>query len=279
MKILNIKNIRTDGETQARSEINSAAVAEYTEAIKGGSEFPPVVVFHDGAEYWLADGFHRFHAHRDAGNASIHAEVKQGTQRDAILYSLGANATHGLRRTNADKRKAVETLLQDFDWSEWSDRKIAEVCGVGHPFVASIRTPLIASKQQENRAASASKKAAAVESDSTPIATLEQTKPALSIVQAIAPEDEYTPLDAANDTISGLQDSLAAAILGNVSDEDKTNAQALIADLRARIKTLEATLKAVTISRDTYQNENAELKKQINRQRREIDRATGLKTA
>lgn len=95
----------------------------------------------------------------------------------------------------------------------------------------------------------------------------------------IALEPEYTPLDAANDQIAGLQDQLAATIIGGASDDDKENAQTLLTDLRQRIKTLEATLKAVTLSRDTYMNENAELRKQITRQRKEIDKATGKRTA
>ena len=90
---------------------------------------------------------------------------------------------------------------------------------------------------------------------------------------------EYTELDAAHDQISGLQDALAVATMGDISDEDKAQAVTLIAELRARIKTLEATLKAVTTSRDTYMNENAELRKQITRQRKEIDKVTGRKTA
>ncbi len=90
---------------------------------------------------------------------------------------------------------------------------------------------------------------------------------------------EYTELDAAHDQISGLQDALAVATMGDISDEDKAQAATLIAELRARIKTLEATLKAVTTSRDTYMNENAELRKQITRQRKEIDKATGRRTA
>ena len=90
---------------------------------------------------------------------------------------------------------------------------------------------------------------------------------------------EYTELDAAHDQISGLQDALAVATMGDISDEDKAQAATLIAELRARIKTLEATLKAVTTSRDTYMNENAELRKQITRQRKEIDKVTGRKTA
>ena len=90
---------------------------------------------------------------------------------------------------------------------------------------------------------------------------------------------EYTELDAAHDQISGLQDALAVATMGDISDEDKAQAATLIAELRARIKTLEATLKAVTTSRDTYMNENAELRKQITRQRKEIDKLAGTRTA
>lgn len=139
MKKINVKTIRIDGGTQSRVEINNEAVADYAEAIRAGVEFPPVVVFHDGADYWLADGFHRYHAHNQAEKASIAADVRDGTKRDAVLYSLGANAAHGLRRTNADKRKAVETVLRDAEWVTWSDRKIAEICGVGAPLVGDVR--------------------------------------------------------------------------------------------------------------------------------------------
>ncbi len=62
------------------------------------------------------------------------------------------------------------------------------------------------------------------------------------------------------------------------TDEQRQAAE-LIAELRKQIKTLEINLKAVTRSRDQLQNENAELRKQITRQRKEIDRATGRKTA
>jgi hypothetical protein len=38
-----------------------------------------------------------------------------------VLHSAGANAMHGLRRTNADKRRTVMLLLQDEEWAAWSD--------------------------------------------------------------------------------------------------------------------------------------------------------------
>ena len=68
--------------------------------------------------------------------------MRQGTRRDAVLHSVGANAQHGLRRTNADKRRAVETLLRDEEWSGWSDSEIARRCGVSHPTVAKVRDGL-----------------------------------------------------------------------------------------------------------------------------------------
>ena len=37
----------------------------YAQAIRDGEEFPPLIVFSiDGANFHLADGFHRFEAHR-----------------------------------------------------------------------------------------------------------------------------------------------------------------------------------------------------------------------
>jgi hypothetical protein len=41
------------------------------------------------------------------------AEVRTGSRRDAVRYSVGANSVHGLRRTNEDKRREVQTLLAD----------------------------------------------------------------------------------------------------------------------------------------------------------------------
>ena len=56
-----------------------------------------------------------------------------------MLYSVGANATHGLPRSNADKRRAVETLLRDDEWAQWSDSEIARRAAVSQPFVGKVR--------------------------------------------------------------------------------------------------------------------------------------------
>ena len=141
MKILNIQAIRIDGGTQSREAINQDCVDDYAELVKDGVEFPPVHVFFDGVDYYLADGFHRYFAHQKAGKASIASDVTNGTLRDAILHSLGANSNHGLRPTRADKRKAIQTLLDDFEWVNLHDREIARICNVSHTLVAEVRRP------------------------------------------------------------------------------------------------------------------------------------------
>lgn len=137
-------DIRLDGDTQARAELNNGAVQEYYEAMLAYQEFPRVVVFFDGSDYWLADGFHRFHAFKRTQYAdSMECDVHTGGKRDALLFAVGANRGHGLRRTNDDKRRAVAILLGDEEWCQRSDMWIAEHAAVSQPFVGSMRKSLI----------------------------------------------------------------------------------------------------------------------------------------
>ena len=53
---------------------------------------------------------------------------------------IDANIPRGLRRTNADKRRAVEMLLSDPECERWSDRQIAKHCAVQHQMVGTVRT-------------------------------------------------------------------------------------------------------------------------------------------
>ena len=112
VKVIPIGSIRLDGDTQPRVAIDQDVVQEYSEAMKAGQEFPPIELYYDGANYWLVDGFHRFHAARKIGRTELNAEVKTGMQADAQWASLATNDEHGLRRSNADKAKAVTKALR-----------------------------------------------------------------------------------------------------------------------------------------------------------------------
>jgi hypothetical protein len=136
---LRISDIRIDGGTQSRVGLNKDVVLDYTQAMQAGTMFPPVTVYYDGDVYWLADGFHRIAAAKEAGLKEFPADVRQGTRREAVLYSVGANGRHGLRRTNEDKRRAVTILLEDAEWSKWSNNEIAKRCDVSEYFVRTLR--------------------------------------------------------------------------------------------------------------------------------------------
>ncbi len=139
MTALAITQIRTDGGTQPRALLDPALISEYAEAMQGGAEFPPVVVFHDGTDHWLADGFHRLQAVKQNGKTKLDADIRQGSQRDAILFSVGTNVSHGKRRTNDDKRRAVMKLLNDEKWAQWPQVKIAKACCVSAEYVSRLK--------------------------------------------------------------------------------------------------------------------------------------------
>jgi hypothetical protein len=143
--------IRTDGGTQPRAAMNVEAVDDYTEAMSKGDKFPPVVVFYDGADSWLADGFHRVQAARQAGLSEIASEVHQGTRQDAQWYSCGANRTNGLRRTNKDKQRAVKAALAHPNAAEISNGVIAAYVGVTEATVRNWREKSTSQLSKLNR--------------------------------------------------------------------------------------------------------------------------------
>lgn len=130
-----LSEIRIDGGTQQRP-INDEWIDHLVEHL---DSLPPVLLFTDGKDRWLADGFHRYHAFARAKKTTIEATVKKGTQQDAKEYSWGCNNEHGLPRTMADKRNCVLAALADKKWCQETSRKIATVCNVSHTFVDKIR--------------------------------------------------------------------------------------------------------------------------------------------
>jgi len=138
---IKLDQLTLDEGLQPRSMMQMAVVDEYAEAMQDGAVFPAITVYLDGdlGTYWVADGFHRVAAARHAGRATIEAEIRDGDRREALLWSVQANATHGLRRSNLDKRRAVLALLEDQEWRTWSDREIARRTATSHAFVARVR--------------------------------------------------------------------------------------------------------------------------------------------
>jgi uncharacterized ParB-like nuclease family protein len=137
-----IDALRLDGGTQPRHGINAAYVTELAESIVEGATLPPVEVIYDGANYWLYDGFHRVAAHQQAGIIMINANIRQGAQADAQWRSYAANQTHGLRRTNDDKQRAIQAALRHPNGVTMANREIARHLGVDHKTVGDWREKL-----------------------------------------------------------------------------------------------------------------------------------------
>lgn len=137
--------------TQVRETHNEEAIASYTEILKEGGKLPPVEVVWDGETPILKDGFHRTEATLRSGKISVDAMVTEGTRRDAILGAVECNLKHGLRFTNADKRKIVGIFLEDAEWSKWSDHEIARKVGCSQPFVTKARSSLITVISEKSR--------------------------------------------------------------------------------------------------------------------------------
>jgi len=258
MKTIKIDQIRIDGGTQPRCAINEATVAEYAESL---DSLPPVSLFFDGKDYWLADGFHRYHAHRKAGAKEIAATIHNGTARDAILFSVGANATHGLRRTNADKRQAVETLLHDAEWVKWPEAKIAESCKVSRTLVRDILEELhLVEKQDATRTVERGGKT--YQQNVTNIGK-SKNKKAKSKAEETPPE--YADGDPDDNELTMLKEREAldrAAFDKLVASDDA------LATAYEEIKRLNAELAVVKGQRDQYMNRCNELIRQVRAMKR-----------
>ncbi len=134
-------NILASAATQVRKKLDANTIDNYVEAIGNGAQFPALVVFaeKDSERYILADGFHRLHAFINAEVGECLVEVHEGSLHDALIWALGANDEHGLRRTNADKRNAVELALKDPEIRTLHPDQIALICRVNERTVRRIR--------------------------------------------------------------------------------------------------------------------------------------------
>lgn len=136
-----LSKIDTEQSVQVRAVIHQETVERYAEHIQTprAVPLPPILVFGPDSRgmYFLSEGWHRYEAHKKANRDAILATVKEGGWKDALEHALSSNATHGLPRSNKDKRRVVELALKH--WSEWSSHKIAEKCAVGDDLVNEIR--------------------------------------------------------------------------------------------------------------------------------------------
>jgi hypothetical protein len=276
---LNIADIRIDGGTQIRKQLNQDKVDEYAQQMEDGVVFPPITVFFDGSSYWLASGFHRLFGEKKRGSSTIKAVVKNGTIEDATLFALGDNK-HGLNMTAEDYRRSIEIMLKHPKWGEWSNIKIAEWIGTSASTVARVKKeqdiPQPAVKKFIDKHGNESTM------DTSKIGKKPKAEPKDEPQEDTPDENEYDPAEEKMreliDTITHLADENTVLrdkiAIGqwDASEIEKIDAEETIANLREQVRILEIDNNALRESRDMFQNRNAELIKTVNSLKKKLQK-------
>jgi ParB-like chromosome segregation protein Spo0J len=262
--MIKLNDALMDTATQARAQISEQIVIEYAEAMKAGEEFPPIRVVFDGFCHYVADGFHRIKAAQLAGLTEIDAVISDGGLREAMLIAVGANASHGLRRTLEDRRKAVRMLISDDEWGTWSDREIATTCRVSRELVAKVRKEAgqTLSEVKCNRGGTTLFTRPSRIRKHTHLAETSQMADEEFDQRDVMLEESLAATNAAYLELQVIQDRLTAALAGG-DDGAREEAAQTLAALRNELRQAEIKLDAITGSRNSYQSENCELMQQI----------------
>lgn len=149
---IDIKKIVIDAGTQPRVAIDDATVQEYADIIKSSikdeqlnpfDDLPddklPQVFRDSTGRCVLADGFHRYGGHKTAHAKEMKCAIRDGDANDALVFSLGTNQEHGVRRSNRDKQRAVKIAWSNPAINVWSNSEIARLCGVSEFMVREAK--------------------------------------------------------------------------------------------------------------------------------------------
>ena len=97
---------------------------------------PPIVVHAETMQ--VLDGAHRVAAHRAAGLKAIPARFFSGSPAEALLESARWHTQLALPLTAAERKRLAQQVLEVAPG--WSDRRVAELCGLSPKTVATVRT-------------------------------------------------------------------------------------------------------------------------------------------
>jgi ParB-like chromosome segregation protein Spo0J len=102
------------------------------------STLPPILVHR--STMTVIDGMHRLKAAVLRGDARVSVAYFDGTPDEAFVEAVRANVTHGKPLTLADREAAARRIL--CAQPHWSDRAVADTCGISARTVATIRRSL-----------------------------------------------------------------------------------------------------------------------------------------
>jgi hypothetical protein len=142
-----VADIKLSKDYCFRTEDCAATVTHYAEIVrqylddtKTGEAipypFPAIYVLRqvDGT-FVVVAGRHRFLAAKDAGLETIECIVLND-RKEAIRIGLESNRHHGLRLNEGDMARCIKIAVAEF--SEWSNRRIADIIGCNSRYVDRI---------------------------------------------------------------------------------------------------------------------------------------------
>jgi hypothetical protein len=100
--------VEMDSRFQPREGLHRSTVVKYLWDMRRGDSFPPIKLGRVNGKLVLLDGFHRVQAAREARVNSLRAEVAPMSEAAATQFAIAANANHGKRLTQKDKRRCFE---------------------------------------------------------------------------------------------------------------------------------------------------------------------------
>ena len=98
-------------------------------------KLPPVVVHRSTG--MVIDGIHRLLAARMAGIANVVVEYFDGTDTEAYVEAVRRNIAHGKPLTTKERHRAATRILALHP--EWSNRRVAQCCGLAPRTIAELR--------------------------------------------------------------------------------------------------------------------------------------------
>ena len=143
---LALSDLRFDPRLQMRATMAQDVIDEYAELFRHAkpSDWPfnepmeAVEVKTDGGVVrYVTNGFTRGNAANAVGRKIVSVNIIKGTWEAAVRRACAANYAQGQRRTNADKRRAVEIAIKEMP--TLSVKQLAEACKVSAPFVTNVR--------------------------------------------------------------------------------------------------------------------------------------------
>jgi len=136
-----VKKIKLVSKYHTRAKLDPKRVTEFAELLtdKEPVNFPPVVLYFDWENYWIADGYARVAAHRMSEFNEINAIVFRGGAKEAFI--AGLTYGHGEQKSRRDKQEGIKKALVDPDLP-WTDKEVAYYCGVSTITVSKFRKEL-----------------------------------------------------------------------------------------------------------------------------------------